>query len=138
MMDYEKDAFRKAHHLGRVEKCCGTCRHFSEDYEEAWCTNPAQDEFDSEEQQRRKDGGAPRGPSDYNFIQVDAGNLCDLWTAKPTADELLQEMRARAVDMMKGYGEPISGGELLDFVRGMQDVLEQEREIRLGRKGDKE
>jgi hypothetical protein len=138
MMDYEKDAFRKAHHLGRVEKCCGTCRHFSEDYEEAWCTNPAQDEFDSEEQQRRKDGGAPRGPGDYNFIMVDAGNLCDLWTAKPTADELLEEMRKRASAMARGVCEPVGGDELLDFVSDLRNALKQELEIRLGKEGGAE
>jgi hypothetical protein len=43
--DMEK--FRKAFNVRRCEKCCGNCKHFERNYEDAGCDHPKQAEFDS-------------------------------------------------------------------------------------------
>lgn len=136
MMDYEKDAFRKANHLGRVEKCCGTCRHFCEEYEESWCSNPAQAEFDSEEQQSQQKGNPPRQyDSPFDATLVTAGNVCDLWTAEPTARELLVELRSYASKLNKGQVPPMTAEQVFDIAMKLEFALDREQAAKPEKEG---
>lgn len=80
----EMEAFRAAFNVRSVERCCGTCRHFERDYEEAGCGNPRQVEFDSTEQEllRTIPDHIPETYGAYGGIEVDEGQVCDLWEAR--------------------------------------------------------
>lgn len=79
----DEEKFRKAFNVRRCEKCCGNCKHFERDCEEAGCVHPKQAEFDSFLKEMRKI--YPECPAlydAYNGTDVDEGNVCDLWEAK--------------------------------------------------------
>lgn len=138
MMDHEKDAFRKCHHVRMVEKCCGTCRHFCEDYEETWCSNPVQAEFDSEEQQSQQKGNPPRlYDSCFDSTMVTACHVCDLWTARPTARELLEELRSYASKLNKGKVPPLTAEQIFDIARELEFALDREQAAKPEKEGGK-
>lgn len=72
----DEEKFRKAFNVRRCEKCCGNCKHFVREYEDARCDHPKQQEFDSFVHFYGACGGS----------DVDEGNVCDLWEAKGEAE----------------------------------------------------
>lgn len=80
MTQLEMEKYCKVFNVHRVEKSCGTCKHFQRSYEEAGCHHPNQAEFDAWEQALRKDGAEPNtyGPWGGGIL-VDEGFVCDLW-----------------------------------------------------------
>ena len=76
-------AFAAAVNLRRVERCCGTCRHFERDYECAGCANPKQAEFDTVEQEAKTiPDHIPEDYGAYGGTETDEGKVCDLWEPK--------------------------------------------------------
>lgn len=76
----DKEAFRKAFNVRRIEKCCGTCRYFDRQYEDCGCGHPRQAEFDSfAKSMRQDDPEYAESYGAYGGILVDEGDVCDLW-----------------------------------------------------------
>lgn len=81
----DDESFCAAFHVRRVDKCCGNCRHFDRQYEDAGCGNPKQVEFDGyyrEKLSRDADASVPRYGA-YGGVCVDEGYVCDLWEGRP-------------------------------------------------------
>lgn len=81
MMDHEREAYCEKFHVKRIERSCGTCKHFERSYEESGCHNQKQAEFDEQEQENRRNACAiveDYGPYSSG-VQVDEGYVCDLW-----------------------------------------------------------
>ena len=79
----DEQAFAAAVNLRRVERCCGTCRHFERNYECAGCANPKQAEFDTIEQMAKNiPGHIPEDYGAYGGTETDEGKVCDLWEQK--------------------------------------------------------
>jgi hypothetical protein len=82
----DEEKFRKAFNVRRVEKCCGNCKHFERDYEDAGCDHPKQAEFDSfYKAMRETDPEYKYFYGAYGGTEVDESNVCDLWEAKGEA-----------------------------------------------------
>ena len=73
----------EAFHVKRVDRSCGTCKHFERKYSDCGCTNMTQagydsDYWESEDLDERTEYGA------YGFgVDVDEGFVCDLWEPQP-------------------------------------------------------
>jgi hypothetical protein len=79
----DEEKFRKAYNVRRVEQCCGNCKHFERNYEDAGCAHPKQAEFDSFLKAMREcDPEYSVTYGAYDGTNVDEGNVCDLWEAK--------------------------------------------------------
>lgn len=79
----DEEKFSKAFNVRRCEKCCGNCKHFERDFEEAGCDHPKQAEFDSFlKALREQNPDVSRFYGAYGGIRVDEGNVCDLWEKK--------------------------------------------------------
>lgn len=80
MIHDDEEAFRRAFNVRRIEKSCGTCRHFDRQYEDSGCGHPRQSEFDSfAKPMRHVDPEYTETYGAYGGILVDEGNVCDLW-----------------------------------------------------------
>lgn len=79
----DEEKFRKAFNVRRSEKCCGNCKHFEREYECAGCAHPKQAEFDSfTKMMQESDPEYLETYGAYGGIEVDEGNVCDLWELK--------------------------------------------------------
>ena len=74
-MIQDEEKYRETFHVRRVERCCGTCRHFERDYEDSGCAHPKQREFDPYGYEYKHYGA-------FSGITVDEGCICDLWEEK--------------------------------------------------------
>ena len=80
MMHDDEESFRKAFNVRRIERCCGTCKHFDRQYEDSGCGHPRQLEFDSFAKSMSKDDPEyTETYGAYGGIFVDEGDVCDLW-----------------------------------------------------------
>lgn len=76
----DEEKFRKAYNVRRHEKCCGNCKYFKRDYDGADCAHPKQAEFNPYLKMLQE--AYPESLAAYGGIDVDEGNVCDLWEAK--------------------------------------------------------
>ena len=77
----EQDAYCEKYHVKRVERSCGTCKHFERDYDDArGCKRQEQAEFDKDGVEWAHNAGhEPEYGSWGGGVTVDEGYVCDLW-----------------------------------------------------------
>lgn len=79
----DEERYRKTFNIRRCEKCCGNCKHFERDYECAGCAHPKQRIFNSFlKAMQDSDPEYSETYGAYGGIDVDEGNVCDLWEGK--------------------------------------------------------
>lgn len=80
----EERKFKEAVGFRQVERCCGTCWWFDRSCENAGCRHPKQAEFDSYEQELRKNvpDYTPECYGAYGGADTDEGHVCNLWEGR--------------------------------------------------------
>lgn len=80
----DEKKFKEAVGFRQVERCCGICWWFDRSYENAGCRNPKQAEFDSWDQELRKNvpDHIPACYGAYGGADTDEGHVCNLWEGK--------------------------------------------------------
>lgn len=83
MVHSDEEEFRRAFNVRRVERCCGTCRHFDRQYEDSGCAHPRQAEFDGFARlMRESDPDYEEHYGAYGGVSVNEGFVCDLWEGR--------------------------------------------------------